>query len=164
MSQKVSRIERGPESYEVNLRPVFRCHSPPHREQGEERWRDAPEPPARTRPCNPRPWLRPRPITPPATPTTILLSPSFYVTALREHFSRGLKMHIFVLFEEGSTFVSMRKKAFLGEYSFCSIIITVCNLSLYHVRNLFAFAKELLRQLRFCLSVYLYSNTCQNRL
>jgi len=91
MWQKASRTERGLESYGVNLRLALRCHSPPHCEQGEERRRDVPEPPARTRPCNPRPWLRPRPITPPATPTTILLSPNFYFTALREHFSRGIK-------------------------------------------------------------------------
>ena len=36
MWQKASRIERGLESYGVNLRPALRCHSLPHREQGEE--------------------------------------------------------------------------------------------------------------------------------
>ena len=79
MWEKASRIKRDPESYGMNLGPIPRSYrSPPRHGKGEERRRDAPEPPARTRPCNPRPWLRPRPLTPPATPTTILLSPSLY--------------------------------------------------------------------------------------
>lgn len=55
MWRKASRTERDPESYGMNLRPALRYRSLLRRGEGGERRRDAPELPAHTRPCNPRP-------------------------------------------------------------------------------------------------------------
>lgn len=116
MWRKASRTERGLESYGVNLRLAFRCHSPPHREQGEERWRDAPKPPARTCPCNPRPWLRPRPTTPPATHQQRYYSVPISNLTHCVNISHVALKRISVLSEKGLTFVSKKKSIPRGPF------------------------------------------------